>query len=234
MTLRISGKSIDIGETFRSRVEARVAGAVKKYFDGQHVGPCHRVAGRAALPHRLRAASLLRRHAGGDGRRPRRAGELRADGGTDREAAAALQAPAQGPRGPERHRRSRRSPRRGRRRDDADDGLRGPATSDDGRARLPSRRGRRDDGAAAPPFGQRGGDGARPERAPRRRLPPRWHWRVNVVYRRHDGAIGWVDPPAGSGPSEPQPTEFKTRHPNVPFAERRLRPRDIAMHCTDS
>lgn len=34
MTLRISGKSIDIGETFRSRVEARIAGTVKKYFPG--------------------------------------------------------------------------------------------------------------------------------------------------------------------------------------------------------
>jgi len=38
MGLRISGKSIDIGEAFRGHVEARVGDAVDKYFDGGFTG----------------------------------------------------------------------------------------------------------------------------------------------------------------------------------------------------
>ena len=38
MTLRVSGKNLDIGEAFRSQVEARVAGALSKYFDGGYSG----------------------------------------------------------------------------------------------------------------------------------------------------------------------------------------------------
>ena len=38
MGLRISGKSVDIGETFRSHVEARVSDALEKYFDGGFTG----------------------------------------------------------------------------------------------------------------------------------------------------------------------------------------------------
>ena len=38
MTLRISGKNIDIGDAFRSHVEARVEDAVEKYFDGGFTG----------------------------------------------------------------------------------------------------------------------------------------------------------------------------------------------------
>jgi ribosomal subunit interface protein len=38
MGLRISGKSVDIGESFRSHVEARVSDALEKYFDGGFTG----------------------------------------------------------------------------------------------------------------------------------------------------------------------------------------------------
>jgi len=38
MTLRVSGKNIDIGEALRSQVQARVAGALAKYFDGGYSG----------------------------------------------------------------------------------------------------------------------------------------------------------------------------------------------------
>ena len=38
MALRISGKSIDIGDAFRNHVEARVEDAVAKYFDGGFTG----------------------------------------------------------------------------------------------------------------------------------------------------------------------------------------------------
>jgi len=38
MTLRVSGKNLDIGEALRSQVLARVAGAMEKYFDGGYSG----------------------------------------------------------------------------------------------------------------------------------------------------------------------------------------------------
>lgn len=38
MTLRISGKHMDIGDAFRIRIEERIADTVKKYFDGGYSG----------------------------------------------------------------------------------------------------------------------------------------------------------------------------------------------------
>lgn len=38
MGLRISGKSVDIGESFRSLAEARIGDAIEKYFDGGFTG----------------------------------------------------------------------------------------------------------------------------------------------------------------------------------------------------
>ncbi|HMQ57794.1 MAG TPA: ribosome-associated translation inhibitor RaiA [Rhizobiaceae bacterium] len=38
MTLRISGKHMDIGDSFRARIEERIAEAVEKYFDGSVSG----------------------------------------------------------------------------------------------------------------------------------------------------------------------------------------------------
>jgi ribosomal subunit interface protein len=38
MTLRISGKNLDIGEALRGQVESRVAGALSKYFGGGYSG----------------------------------------------------------------------------------------------------------------------------------------------------------------------------------------------------
>lgn len=38
MSLRISGKHMEIGEAFRSRIESRVGEAVAKYFDGGFAG----------------------------------------------------------------------------------------------------------------------------------------------------------------------------------------------------
>jgi ribosomal subunit interface protein len=38
MTLRVSGKNLDIGEVLRSQVEQRVSGALAKYFDGGYSG----------------------------------------------------------------------------------------------------------------------------------------------------------------------------------------------------
>lgn len=38
MTLRVSGKNLDIGEALRSQVQDRMAGALSKYFDGGYSG----------------------------------------------------------------------------------------------------------------------------------------------------------------------------------------------------
>lgn len=38
MSLRISGKQMDIGDAFRSRIEGRIGEAVEKYFDGGFSG----------------------------------------------------------------------------------------------------------------------------------------------------------------------------------------------------
>jgi ribosomal subunit interface protein len=38
MSLRISGKNLDVGDAFRGHVEARVGDAVRKYFDGGFTG----------------------------------------------------------------------------------------------------------------------------------------------------------------------------------------------------
>jgi ribosomal subunit interface protein len=38
MTLRISGKHMDIGEAFRGRIQSRIDDAVTKYFDGGYSG----------------------------------------------------------------------------------------------------------------------------------------------------------------------------------------------------
>jgi ribosomal subunit interface protein len=38
MTLRVSGKNLDIGEALRSQVQARMASALSKYFDGGYSG----------------------------------------------------------------------------------------------------------------------------------------------------------------------------------------------------
>lgn len=38
MSLRVSGKNLDIGEALRSHIEMRIAEALGKYFDGGHTG----------------------------------------------------------------------------------------------------------------------------------------------------------------------------------------------------
>ncbi|MEP7239329.1 MAG: HPF/RaiA family ribosome-associated protein [Devosia sp.] len=38
MTLRVSGKNMDVGETLRTKAEQRFDGVIKKYFDGGYTG----------------------------------------------------------------------------------------------------------------------------------------------------------------------------------------------------
>ncbi len=100
MSFRVSGKNIDIGEALRTRVSSRVAEAVDKYFHGGYSG--HVTVGKEAFGFRtecvvhLDSGIVLQSDAmAGDAYSQRRSG-----GGAHREAAAPLQAAAQGsPRG---------------------------------------------------------------------------------------------------------------------------------------
>lgn len=38
MPLRVSGKNLDVGDAFRAQVEAKMASALAKYFDGDYSG----------------------------------------------------------------------------------------------------------------------------------------------------------------------------------------------------
>jgi ribosomal subunit interface protein len=38
MSFRVSGQNLDLGETLRERISDRIAGTVKKYFDGGYSG----------------------------------------------------------------------------------------------------------------------------------------------------------------------------------------------------
>src|SRR5262249_37321059 len=50
MTLRVSGKNMDIGETLRSQIAMRVEQAVRRYFDGGFGGYAVVERERAAFP----------------------------------------------------------------------------------------------------------------------------------------------------------------------------------------
>ncbi len=59
MTLRISGKSISVGEALRGRVSERTEEVLRKYFDGNYSGHTTRAASRTAR--RARRTRLPRR-----------------------------------------------------------------------------------------------------------------------------------------------------------------------------
>ena len=204
MTLRISGKSIDIGETFRSRVEARIASTVNKYFPGGTSG--HVTVSRDGPLYRTDCVLHL------------------SSGVTLEATGAAHDVPASFEQTAERiEKRLKRYKERLRDRaaqnaaaetaaPDAD-------VADSSVETMPTT-------VFEAPDEEADGRAFHPvvvaeTTAPLHRLsvseavmkldlsgPPLLVFRhaltsrVNVVYRRHDGTIGWVDPPA-SGPSEP-------------------------------
>jgi len=63
MTLRISGKSISVGDALRGRVSERTDEVLRKYFDGNYSGHITLSKGWLRVPHRLRAASGFRNNA---------------------------------------------------------------------------------------------------------------------------------------------------------------------------
>ena len=108
MPFRVSGKNIDIGEALRERVSARIVEALGKYFDGGYSG--HVTVEKEGFGFRTECAihldSGITLHTEANGRR--RLCERRSGGDADREAAAALQAAAQGRQPAARRRRGER------------------------------------------------------------------------------------------------------------------------------
>ena len=98
MPFRVSGKNLDLGEALRERINARIAQAVGKYFDGGYSG--HVTLAKDGFGFRTECAIHLdsedraayRRHGAG------RLCQRRPGGAADRETAAPLPPPAQGAR----------------------------------------------------------------------------------------------------------------------------------------
>ena len=85
MPLRVSGKNLDIGEALRAAGRRTRLGCRKgKYFDGGLFRSCDRREGRHRLPNRLHAASGIGRDTAGRGSRARRLPELGQGGGAHR------------------------------------------------------------------------------------------------------------------------------------------------------
>ena len=81
MTLRISGKHMDIGEAFRGRIEARIDEAVSKYFDGRYSGQTTvtKAGSRYKADCTIHLDSGLTLQASGDGQEPVAAFETAAE-----------------------------------------------------------------------------------------------------------------------------------------------------------
>ncbi len=193
MTLRVSGKNLDIGEALKSRVEERVAGALSKYFDGAYSG--HVTVAKDGAGFRTECVLHL------------------ASGITLEASGAAHDAYASFDQTAGRlEKRLRRYKRRLKDRQASPDGRAdGAVESSYAIIEAPSEEAAEDDGAFHPVVI------AESTRALHRLSVSEaveeldltgapvvvfvhaGTGRVNVVYRRRDGAIGWVDPPAGQG-----------------------------------
>lgn len=81
MTLRISGKHMDIGDAFRGRIQSRIDESVAKYFDGRYSGQVtvSKAGSRYAADCTIHLDSGLTLQAGGNGQEPVAAFEVAAD-----------------------------------------------------------------------------------------------------------------------------------------------------------
>ncbi len=66
MTLRVSGKNMDVGEALRSKAEGQFDGVIKKYFDGGYTGHLTLEHEGSGLSRRLLGASRFGRGAAGE------------------------------------------------------------------------------------------------------------------------------------------------------------------------
>jgi ribosomal subunit interface protein len=81
MNLRISGKHMDIGEAFRSRIEGRIGEAVDKYFDGGFSGhvTVEKSGSRFAADCMIRLDSGISLQATGEAQEPQSAFDVAAE-----------------------------------------------------------------------------------------------------------------------------------------------------------
>ena len=198
MTLRISGKSISVGDALRGRVSERTDEVLRKYFDGNYSGHITLSKDGSGLPNRLRAASGFRHHAGGGL-------PCASDAYASADQALLMIEKRL------RRYKSRLKDRSARKAHAASRGAGGDGSADAGRTELCDR------GAARATKIWRA---ITPSSSPRRRPSLKrlsvseavmeldltgavclvFHHgssgRVNIIYRRADGNVGWIDPPA--------------------------------------
>jgi len=81
MSLRISGKHMDIGDAFRSRIEGRIGEAIDKYFDGGFSGhvTVEKSGSRFAADCMIRLDSGMALQSGGEAQEPVAAFEIAAE-----------------------------------------------------------------------------------------------------------------------------------------------------------
>lgn len=81
MSLRISGKQMEIGEAFRSRIEGRIGEAVDKYFDGGFSGKVtvEKTASRFSADCMIHLDTGMALQATGEGQEPTGAFDVAAD-----------------------------------------------------------------------------------------------------------------------------------------------------------
>ena len=198
MTFRISGKSINLGEALRGRVNERTDEVLRKYFDGNYSG--HITLSKDGFGFRTDCALHLDSGI-----------TLEADSNAADAYASADQALLMIEKRLRRYK-SRLKDRSARKAHAASAALaeigaptldapsyviEAPARRRRRGHRLQSRHHRRGHHVAEAAFGQRSGDGTRPDRrAPASCSSTARSGRVNVIYRRADGNVGWVDPPA--------------------------------------
>ena len=190
MTLRVSGKNMDVGEALRGKAETHIDAVVKKYFDGGYDGHLtlepEGIGFNAICSIHLDTGVVLQSSAyGGDAVS---AYEMMSDDG--REAAAALQAEAEVASRPRQRRQRRRCQRgsalhRARRARGRGRGRRGFLAAGDRRNRPRICRTMSvGEAVMLLDFQQSGVVMFRHA----------GHGGLNVVYRRADGNIGWIDP----------------------------------------
>ena len=87
MSVRVSGKHMEIGDSFRQRIEDQIGTAVTKYFDGGYSGQVtvHKSSSRFAADCKLHLDSGVVLHAAGEAMDPAigvrcRTGAYRKDG----------------------------------------------------------------------------------------------------------------------------------------------------------